>query len=109
MIEGLKLSIGSLELQGLCDARVQYHTDKATFFENEVKRLAPVMAEMANEAQSQGKFSNSNSMTDSFEQKTAHHKDRATYFKFLANHLIAGESYRLSLEDLRILEIVKGY
>ena len=68
-IEGLKLQISSSELKSLALGRLEYHNSKAKFFEAEVERLKPALAEMQSEAESMGKFTASSNPVKGLEDK----------------------------------------
>ncbi len=105
MIDNLELCISSTELKQLVLGRVEYHNVKSKFFETEMTRLGTVLEDMDDEAERIGKYSNSQNPVDTFKQKAQIHKDRATYFKFFADHIIASETYRLTQNDLHTLEV----
>lgn len=113
MITGLKWQISSADLQKLMLSRVEYHKVKADFYSAEVKRLAPALEQMNEEAEeltlAKYNTSNSNSLND-FKQQAKHHKDRVSYFAFYSSHLVPDEVYQLSEAELNTLEVVgRGY
>ncbi len=105
MIDNLELCITSTELKQLVLGRVEYHNVKSNFFETEMTRIGTALEDMDDEAERIGKYSNSMNPVDTFKQKAKIHKDRATYFKFFADHLIPNETYRLTQNDLHTLEV----
>ena len=111
-IQGLKLSMTSEELKKTCGDRIKYHQEKADWLGKELKRLEPELEKFADDAQAQGKFSNSNrvgSAFDNFKAEFARHTDRVTLFKFMSEHIIPNETYILDENDLRKLEVLPNW
>lgn len=108
MVEALKLEITSAELKSLVEGRMKYHSHKAEVLETEMGRLGAVLEDLDDEAEQIGKYSNahSNNPVDSLRKKAKVHRDRATYFKFFAEHIIPNEKYVLTQHDLATIEVV---
>src|SRR5687767_11848511 len=100
MIEGLKIDVTSEELKTHLDERAKYHRQKADWYSSQVESLR---------SGGLGQNRGSNDPIGSLEASLAAHRDKASYFAFLAQHLIAGEAYRLSQEDLAAIEVASRY
>lgn len=111
MITGIKLQLSSTELSELAMSRVEYHGKKAEFFQSKAKEIAPAIEEFDEEAQQGGKYMsgrNNDDPAQSLLSKAAHHRNRATYFKFLSQHVVPNETYILDENDLKRIEVLKG-
>jgi hypothetical protein len=105
IIEGLHVDVSSTELKLLLLGRLKYHEDKAGFYEKqlvEMKKLDQVMAE---EAAQIGKTSN-RSPAESIDGAIKNHKDQAIFYKFVAEHVIEGATYRLDEQDLQRIGVM---
>lgn len=117
-IEGIKLSITSVDLKKLCEDRIKYHLGRAEWNATKLKELEPTFkeanADFEEEAfeQMKGMSYNSNARSgdplERFKTSHAHHRDRATVFRFMAEHIIPNESYVLAEADLRKLEVMRA-
>lgn len=108
MIDGLKLQISSDELKALSMSRADYHSKKSQWFEGKAKELGPELGEMNDRAPDIQKYSSNNraGVLEELETKARHHKDRSTYFRFMAEHVVPNETYSLAKEDLSQLEVI---
>lgn len=93
MIEGLQIDVPTAELKEILDRLVKKHTDKAD-------RYQARAAEMKEHG---------DSTVESFERREHEYRSLASEFRFMGEHLVPGETYRLKAEDLRRLEIVGRY
>jgi hypothetical protein len=100
MIEGLKIDVTSEELRTHLDERAKYHRQKADWYASQIEAL-----------QSGGldRSRGSNDPLDSLGNSMKAHRDKTSYFAFLAQHLITGETYRLSQDDLSAIEVASRY
>jgi hypothetical protein len=109
MIEGIKLQLSTEEIRKTVQERIEYHQRKADWAKTEAKRLQPDQDDLDDEAESIGKYTNStNNPVVSLKQTAKHHRDRATYFRFIEAHLVPNEIYVLTEEDLRRLEVLSN-
>lgn len=118
-IEGIKLSITSAELKKLCEARVEYHSTRARWNETKLKELKPTFDQATEDAEDEAEEQfkamtyanngNNNDPLDRFKRGARHHRDRAVVFRFTAAHVIENETYILTEEDLRKLEVLPRY
>jgi hypothetical protein len=97
MIEGLKIQIGSQELKMHILGRAAHHREKTEWYAKQINSLK------------QGHVSQTGASNDpiaSLEQSRKSHNNAATFFKFLAHHLVGDEIYQLSENDLTRIEIL---
>jgi hypothetical protein len=100
MIEGLKIEIPTAELRAHIEGRARHHRDNAEWYEGQSRNLrAGGLAESHV----------SNDPVSSLERSEQNHRDKAAFFSFLAEHLIAGETYLLMEDDLARLEFISRY
>lgn len=100
MIEGLKIQIGSDELKKHLEARAEYHSQKVEFYKGQVKSLSDGGV---------GRTFHSNDPVGSLQGSVKEHANKMAYFKFMAEHLVPSEMYRISEHDLQQLEIYERY
>ena len=105
MIQGLKLDVPAEELIARLDERVAMHRTKVEAFDAQLRRLGEIGPDPDDDdvlAELRGRGSPRHGL----EQKHQQHLERAELLTFLRNHLVAGEVYRLSEEDLRFAELL---
>jgi hypothetical protein len=96
MIEGLKVTIGTAELQLLCMTQAQCHVNRA---EDYRKNLATLEAlNVAN---------TSNRPGDEAKEKIKRYEAQAAELDFIAMHLVPNEQYLLDSSDLARLGITQ--
>lgn len=100
MIEGLKIEIESTELRDHLDGRAAHHESKMRFYDEQVRNL---------KAGGVGAVQMTNDPVHSLENSAKQHRDRAAFFRFVSDHLIQNETYRLDESDLGRLEIASRY
>lgn len=100
MIEGLKIDVSSTELEEHLSKRVEYHTERAEFYGLQVQNL---------KAGGVGILAQSNDPVSSLEGSEKSHQDKAAFYRFMKDHVIPDETYRLTEQDLVRLEIVSRY
>ena len=98
-IEGLRIDVKAAEMKKLLLARLEYHRKRKTHYEQQAKKLAQIDAALAKEAETFSKTSNA-SPAETMQAAIKKHYDQAIYYKFMAEHVIAGATYRLSENDL---------
>lgn len=99
MIDGLKLDVTADEIVKLLDERINEHVEGADADESNAQKFlrsdddddgcgdeAPVSTRLRRRAQRE--------------------RERADALTFMRNHVVRGETYRLTAEDLRILELL---
>jgi hypothetical protein len=100
MIEGLKIDVSADELTSHLNERVEYHKAKREFYEKQVQGLRDGGV---------GQGMQSNDPVSSLQGSAKSHGDREGLFRFLADHVVTDETYRLSEQDLTRLEIIGRY
>lgn len=100
MIEGLKIDVTSEELKAHLDERVKYHREKADWYASQIDALRSGGLEHGR---------GSNDPLASLDISLKAHRDKVSYFGFLAQHLVIGETYRLSQDDLAAIEVASRY
>lgn len=104
MIQGLQIDVKGSELKTMFENRLKYHADKATALQGNLEKLSDIEKTMDAEAESIGKFSNA-SPRSSLETTIKKHKDQTIYYKFMVDHVVVDETYRLAEADLYKLGI----
>lgn len=105
IINGLHIDIASDELKTLLLGRLSYHELKVSKYEEQMGKMASIDAELAEEAENIGKYSNTTTAADTIKQSIVKHRDKATYYKFVAKHIVPNATYRLAEADLYRLGI----
>jgi hypothetical protein len=100
MIEGLQVTVDGKELILLCKDRVIHHLERA---EKYLKQIVS-MKESAIEGMA---YTNGDPIRP-LEDKRASHEAEAAEMEFIANHLVAAETYLLGRDDLVKLGITKS-
>lgn len=126
IIDGLDLFVDGMELKTLLNKRVNYHKERAKFFEDEVarqkgevERLIPMQTEFERAAEEQNKgvsygnrtyqahpIEGARAALAAAENSQRHHKSKAVYFTFFAEHLDLDAKYKLDESDLHKLEVL---
>ena len=101
MIEGLHFDIEVKEMKEHLELKARHHDGRRVFYERQVTQLREGGAEAM-------QYSGGDPMK-ALNDKANQHQGRSIYFQFLADHLIEGETYRLSESDLRTLEFIGRY
>jgi len=102
MIEGLKFDIECEEMgDHLCE-KARHHDERRLFYEKSAQRLE--------EGKAEGMDYTGGDPIKALRDKGRTHRNRSEFFQFMADHLIEGETYRLSESDLLTLEFIsRGY
>jgi hypothetical protein len=102
MIDGIRIEVSSHEL-------VETLTDRARFHEAKVAAYALQLqgVEKAREGTSDLQFSND--PRQQLGQALQRHRQQAAFFRFMADHVIPKETYRLTEQDLVRLELTDRY
>jgi hypothetical protein len=104
MIEGLHADVPGEELKELLSGRYKYHSDKVKTYEAQLVQLEQFDKTMENLAASMSKTSNA-TPADSVRQAVKTHRNQAIYYKFMAEHVVVTETYRLESSELVSLGI----
>lgn len=100
MIQGLQIEISSAELGEHLRQRAEYHKERAGWYGGQVDGLR------SGGLRPEGV---TNDPISSLERSMKEHKERAAFFLFMAEHLIPGETYRMTEVDFGRLELIARY
>ena len=104
MIEGLRLDVTADEIVKLIDQRITHHTENAETDEADAKKLdATVRADDEDD-----EYAEEMSVGARLRRRDQRERERADALSFMRNHVVRGETYRLTNDDLRTLEILPG-
>lgn len=103
MIEGLHVDVPSAELKELLIKRLHHHESRISFYTKQLAEIEKVDDALRAEAQQYSKVSNASGPVDSIRTSIQRHKDQCIYYRFVSEHLVPGETYRLEESDLRRL------
>jgi len=102
MVEGFRVDVTAEELVAHLDQRVQHHRQRTEECEAKIRQLNALdatgddeeeMFEMCASARMHG-----------LDRLLARHRSREVFLMFARNHVVGTEIYRLSEDDLRLLE-----
>lgn len=99
MITGICIDVSAQELKEHLAERVDYHDKKASWYKTQAQALSKGGAATGM----------SNDPVRSLEDSEQRHCEKAAYFKFMEQHIVKNETYRLSQEDLGQLELASRY
>lgn len=102
MVNGLQVDVQSDELKKIIQSRVDYHAGRVATYEKQAAQLREILD--GKEEKTIGKVSNGTPIQN-LEDKATEHKDKLVHFKFLLDHVIVNDVYRLSQSDLQMLGI----
>jgi hypothetical protein len=102
MIEGFRVDVTAEELVAHLDGRVHHHRERAQECESKLRQLQAL--EQAVEEEEEVFDMCAASRVHGLERMVARHRSRETFLLFARDHVLATEIYRLSEEDLRLLE-----
>ncbi len=102
MIDGFRIDVTADELAAHLDRRLNHHHERAQECETKLQRLRAL--ETADEEEEDGFQMCGASRIGGLERLIARHRNREVFLMFARNHVVANEIYRLSEEDLQLLE-----
>lgn len=100
VIHGLKILISGGELEQHLRTKVDYHTEKAVGYSEQLTSIEELQRGDANNYQS-------NDPRQGLANSAAIHRNKAALFTFMADHLITGANYMLDESDLLRVEIME--
>ena len=100
MIQGLKVTVSTDELRGLCAARANHHRERAQAYGEQFASFEAAQRE------TRSNFTGKNPR-EALRDKQREHLDNANEMNFIGMHLKEGEEYMLEREDLGKLGIAK--
>ena len=101
MIEGLHFDVPFEEMKKRLLIKVTHHLGRADWYRARVSDLK------AGSPNIDHNVTGGNPVSQ-LESRAETHQNRAEFFTFMADHLIKGETYRLSERDLITLEFISG-
>lgn len=104
MIDGLKIELPSAELKTLLEGRLKYHQQKVDAYQAQRAQLEKIEVTLGEEARRMGKSSNASPL-ENVEDAIKRHQNQTVYYKFMAEHVIPNETYRLCENDLHRLGV----
>jgi hypothetical protein len=118
IIEGLMVDVSGQELVKHCQERAEWHEKKRKDYAEKLALYHRTKAELVE----QGKTSKyemvdeldvsnfkGNVDPNSLQRNVSLHKERVRYFKYLADHLLQDQTYRLEMSELNAIEAVNDY
>lgn len=104
MIEGLHVDVSSAELKEMLLGRLKYHQEKTTAYERQLADLTKIQAAFDEEAQRMSKMSNQGPK-ESLESAIKRHREQSIFYRFVSEHVVPNETYRLDENDLTRLGV----
>lgn len=98
MIEGLHFDIEFGEMQEHLRERARHHDERRVFYGKQAGTLE--------EGKAEGMGYTGGDPIKALRDKEVSHTNRSELFQFMADHLVEGETYRLSDSDLMTLEFI---
>ena len=102
MIDGLRLDVTADEIVKLLDQRIVEHTQHAADDETDAKKLDAT----ARTDEDDDEYSDDLSVGARLRRRAQRERERAEALAFMRDHVVRGETYRLTNDDLRTLEIL---
>lgn len=102
MIDGFKIDITADELVAHLDSRISHHHGRTQECETKLQRLQAL--ESTSDEEEDVFDMCGASKIDGLQRLAAKHRTREVFLMFVRNHVVASEVYRLSEDDLRLLE-----
>jgi hypothetical protein len=103
MIEGFKVDVTAEELAAHLDGRIHHHHTREADCAAKLQHLEAIDSQPA-EAEEELFDMCASSRVHGLERMLARHRNRGAFLTFAREHLVAREIYRLSEDDLRLLE-----
>jgi hypothetical protein len=105
MIDGLRLDVSADEIVKLLEQRISEHRENAEADEDNAKKLDALKRpdDLEDEI-----WVEDSTATSRLRRRAQRGRNRIEALKFMRDHVIRGETYRLTNEDLQTLEILEG-
>jgi hypothetical protein len=97
MINGIHCDVSCDEMRALLEERIVHHQEKVSFYSRSASEL---------EANGLGETGHSRDPLRDIREKAAEHGRKVAFLTFIREHLVAGETYRLSESDLHHLGFI---
>jgi hypothetical protein len=104
MIEGLRVDVSADEIVKLLDQRIAEHRDNAEIDDENAKKLDAVKRPDDLEDDI---WVDDATATSRLRRRAQRERSRMEALMFMRDHVIRGEIYRLTTDDLRTLEILE--
>ena len=105
MIDGMRLDVSADEIARLLDIRIGEYLSRAEADEHNAKKLDG--AEDGEDADDDEIGIYGSSAATRLRRRAQRARERREALTFMRNHLVRGETYRLSADDLRVLEVLQ--
>ncbi|MGH9350505.1 MAG: hypothetical protein ACRD26_24935 [Vicinamibacterales bacterium] len=102
MIEGFKVDVTAEELVAHLDGRAQHHRERLLECESKLRQLQTL--EPGPHTEEEDFEMCTASRLHGVERLVERHRSRELFLMFARNHVVATEIYRLTEDDLRLLE-----
>ncbi len=102
MIEGLRLDVTAEEIVKMLEQRIVEHTENAASDETDAKKLDAT----ARTSDEDDECVDDISVGTRLRRRAQRERERAEALGFMRDHVVRGETYRLTNDDLRTLEIL---
>ncbi len=102
MIEGLRLDVTADEMVKLLDQRITEHMQHAADDETDAKKLDAT----ARSDDEEDEYADDLSVGARLRRRAQRARERTEALTFMRDHVVRGETYRLTNDDLRTLEIL---
>jgi len=106
MIEGLKFDIGFDEMKEHLLGKALHHLERKAFYQRQIRVVGGELGGELPEDRPSHYTGRSDDPIEALKLKAVSHEGRSTFFQFMADHLVDGETYRLSEGDLMTLEFI---
>lgn len=103
MITGLHFDVTTDELREHCNKMLAHHEEKVAFYETKLVGVNDLMENF-----NQGGSMNQDPRK-TFQDKVREHREKISSFTFIRDHLIANETYRMTGNELKSLDIITSY
>lgn len=107
MVDGLKLEVTADEIAQLLDERIAEHHANAEADETSAKRLEET--DRTDDSGDDEVWHPDAPAAPRLRRRAQRERERKEALTFMRNHLVRGETYRLTTEDLRVLEVLPAH
>lgn len=104
MVQGLWIDVKGDELARRVGERATHHRTLSTRLQEKLRDLGKARSATTRRA-TVNPFLDNESPRKHLERQIRQHDERATAFEFIRDHIASGETYRLSENDLRQVEL----
>jgi hypothetical protein len=105
MIDGMRLDVSADEIATVLDLRIADYLSRAEADEHNAKKLESTEGGDDDDDDEIGVYGSS--AATRLRRRAQRARERRDALTFMRNHLVRGETYRLSADDLRVLEVLQ--